>query len=135
MPRQFAPIDRRLVYDSHICRMSHQQIILYLFLHVVSDVRGLSYYSDERIGQYLHLSLEQLRQARRGLLHTQYILYHRPIYQILDLPASAEAGPLRRKADSIPRTPRRNADAGTEAVPIQHVLSRLCARGFVRDKA
>ena len=32
MPRQFGPLDRRLVYDKHIRFMSPEQIALYAFL-------------------------------------------------------------------------------------------------------
>lgn len=88
MPPQFAPIDRRLVYDKHVCHMSHTQIVLYLFLQCVSDVQGLSYYSDERICEYLHLDPEELQEARRGLVRGQHVLYRRPMYQLLDLPSA-----------------------------------------------
>ena len=40
MPRQFAPLDRRLVYQQHLGRMKPEQVILYTFLACVSDAQG-----------------------------------------------------------------------------------------------
>ena len=64
MPAQFGAVDRRLVYQKHIRRMSAEQIALYLFLQCVSDAEGLSFYSDERVCEELHLSLSGLWKAR-----------------------------------------------------------------------
>jgi len=67
MPAQFGAVDRRLVYQKHIRRMSAEQIALYLFLQCVSDAEGLSFYSEERICEELHFSLNGLWKARDGL--------------------------------------------------------------------
>ena len=56
MPAQFGAVDRQLVYQKHIRRMSAEQIALYVFLQCVSDVQGLSFYSDERVCEELNLS-------------------------------------------------------------------------------
>ena len=86
MPAQFAPLDRRLVYHKHIRRMNYEQIALYVFLECVSDADGLSFYSDERICEYLHFSLNGLWKAREALVAAGFLLYRRPIYQLLNLP-------------------------------------------------
>ena len=86
MPAQFGAVDRRLVYQKHIRRMSTEQIALYVFLECVSDPEGLSFYSDERICDYLHFSLNRLWRAREALVREGFLLYHRPIYQLLNLP-------------------------------------------------
>ena len=88
MPAQFGPLDRRLVYQKHIRRMSYEQIALYVFLECVSDPEGLSFYSDERICEELHFSLNGLWKAREALLETGFLLYRRPMYQLLNLPAA-----------------------------------------------
>jgi len=90
MPKQFAPVDRRLVYEKHIRNISAQQIALYVFLECVSDLRGLSFYSDERICEHLHFSLNGLWKAREGLVQGGFLLYSRPIYQLLNLPPPLE---------------------------------------------
>ena len=86
MPTQFGAVDRRLVYQKHIRGMSTEEIALYVFLQCVSDAEGLSFYSDERICEYLHFSLNGLWKAREGLVEGGFLLYSRPIYQLLNLP-------------------------------------------------
>ena len=86
MPAQFGAVDRRLVYQKHIRRMSTEEIALYVFLQCVSDAEGLSFYSDERICNELRFSLNGLWKAREGLVEGCFLLYSRPIYQLLDLP-------------------------------------------------
>jgi len=86
MPAQFAPVDRRLVYQKHIRCLSPEQIALYVFLECVSDAEGLSFYSEERICEYLNFSLNGLWKARDALVAARILLYRRPIYQLLNLP-------------------------------------------------
>ena len=86
MPAQFGAVDRRLVYQKHIRRMSTEQIALYLFLQCVSDAQGLSFYSDERVCEELHFSLNGLCKAREALVEADFLLYRRPMYQLLNLP-------------------------------------------------
>ncbi|TFH14230.1 MAG: hypothetical protein E4H02_10290 [Lentisphaerales bacterium] len=90
MPKQFGAVDRRLVYRKHIRCMSTEQIALYVFLECVSDAEGLSFYSDERICEYLHFSLNGLWKDREGLVQGCFLLYSRPIYQLLNLPQPLE---------------------------------------------
>jgi len=86
IPVQFAAVDRQLVYGKHIRRMRTDEIALYVFLQCVSDAEGLSFYSDERICEYLHFSLNGLWKAREGLVQGGFLLYSRQIYQLLNLP-------------------------------------------------
>jgi len=90
MPAQFGAVDRRLVYQKHIRQMSAGQIALYVFLECVSDAEGLSFYSDERVCAYLHFSLSELCKTREALVHGGFLLYRRPIYQLLNLPQPKE---------------------------------------------
>ena len=90
MPTQFGAVDRRLVYQKHIRRMSTEQIALYVFLECVSDAKGLSFYSDERICEYLHFSLNGLWKAREALEDAGFLLYSRPMYQRLNLPEALQ---------------------------------------------
>jgi len=86
MPRQFAALDRRLVYQKHIRGLSPEQIALYVFLECVSDPEGLSFYSEARICEYLNFSLNGLWKTREALVEVGLLLYRRPIYQLLNLP-------------------------------------------------
>jgi hypothetical protein len=86
LPRQFGMLDRRLVYQKHICAMSTEALALYAFLECVSDPEGLSFYSDGRICEYLNWSLNGLWDARERLVEVGFLLYRRPVYQLLELP-------------------------------------------------
>jgi hypothetical protein len=90
IPVQFAAVDRQLVYGKHIRRMRTEEIALYVFLQCVSDAEGLSFYSDERICEYLHFSLNGLWKARESLVQGGFLLYRRPMYQLLNLPQPLE---------------------------------------------
>jgi len=90
LPAQFGAVDRRLVYHKHIRGMSTEQIALFVFLECVSDAQGLSYYSDERICEELHFSLNGLWKAREALVEAGFLLYRRPMYQLLNLPQPLE---------------------------------------------
>lgn len=120
-PRQFACVDRALVYQKHICRMSLPEIALYVFLECVSDPQGLSYYSDQRICQYLQLNLDQLRHTRAALISKQIILYACPIYQVLDLPTAANAS----TANSVPKpapSPKRSSEKTVAVSTVIHSI-------------
>ena len=92
LPQQFGPLDRRLVYQGHIRAMSTEAIALYAFLECVSDPEGLSFYSEQRICEYLNWSLNGLWEARNQLIEGGFLLYRRPVYQLLNLP-EVEAPP------------------------------------------
>ena len=129
-PRQFACVDRALVYKKHICRMRLAEIALYVFLECVSDPQGLSYYSDKRICQYLQLSPDQLHQAREALIRKQIILYVRPIYQVLDLPAFTHSS----ATPSIPAPRSALKPTSENHVAISTVIESL-RKGLNNDNA
>jgi hypothetical protein len=90
IPVQFGAVDRQLVYGKHIRRMSYEQIALYVFLECVSDAQGLSFYSDERVCEYMHFTLNELWRAREALVQGGFLLYSQPMYQLLNLPQPLE---------------------------------------------
>jgi hypothetical protein len=60
MPRQSAPLDRRLVYDKHLHYLSIEAAGLLIFLECLSDPQGLSLYSDPRICKELDWNFNNL---------------------------------------------------------------------------
>jgi hypothetical protein len=80
-------VDQRLVRDRYLERCSHQAAALYLFLVIVADCQGLSYYSDSSITKRLSMEESALEQARRNLIRLDLIAYRKPLYQVLALPA------------------------------------------------
>jgi hypothetical protein len=68
VPRQCSWVDRRLVRDRSIDRLSHEACALALCLVTVADAQGLSYYADPSLGQRLSLTGPALQQARQGAI-------------------------------------------------------------------
>jgi hypothetical protein len=78
-------IDRRFLRE-HGDYLSREAMLLYLFLAVVADRHGLSFYSDHTLSSRLHLSQQALERARQELLDRDLIAYQLPLVQVLSLP-------------------------------------------------
>jgi hypothetical protein len=63
VPPQFSWVDQRLVREGLLRGKSAEALSLYLFLLVVGDGQGLSYYSDSSVCSHLTLSSSSLNQA------------------------------------------------------------------------
>lgn len=85
LPPRFSWLDQRLVSDGHLRSCSRSAQAFYLFLAVVSDARGLSYYSDRSISAHLAMERDELAAARRELIERALLLFERPLYQLLSL--------------------------------------------------
>ena len=85
VPPQFSWVDQRLVRDEYICRCTHQELALYLFLCTVADAQGLSYYSDGSMCRFLRLDAMALAHTRGMLIERQMVAYQKPLYQVLSL--------------------------------------------------
>lgn len=87
VPPSFNWVDHRLVRDGYIERCDCTALALYLFLITVSDVQGLSYYSDPSVCRRLKIDLLQLSDARAQLEKAGLVAYCKPLYQVLSLEA------------------------------------------------
>ena len=85
VPEQFSWLDHRLVSDHHIDTCSHQAAALYLFLVIVGDSKGLSYYSDASLMRRLGMTEPLLGVARRELISAGLVCFKKPLYQVLSL--------------------------------------------------
>lgn len=82
----FSFIPHRFLTDGFLASLSQREILLYLFLVLVSDRFGLSFYSYDAICSLLQLSLEQYIEARDGLLAKDLIAFDGTLFQVLELP-------------------------------------------------
>lgn len=89
VPPSFNWVDHRLVREHYLERCDCTALALYLFLVVVSDAQGLSYYSDASLCRRLKLDPLQLSAARAVLEKADLIAYHKPLYQVLSLDSTA----------------------------------------------
>lgn len=105
----FSWIDRRLIADGFAPDLPQHELLLYLFLCLVADQHGLSFYGDRRISEILKLSGDRLDHARRELEKRDLIVYRYPLYQVLSLP-NETIGPrpdAARQSPPASRQPRR----------------------------
>jgi hypothetical protein len=99
----FSWVDQRIVREGYIQKLSLEAATLYLFLVIVADRNGLSYYSDEGVLKCLQLSAETLRAARQRLVELTLVAYRKPLYQVLSLQACvAPAAPPQARTPSQP---------------------------------
>ena len=80
--RSYSIIDHQILHGGYLHRLSHESMILYLFLVVVADRQGRSFYSDRSITEILRLSGPKLHQAREGLISEGLIGYRRPYWEV-----------------------------------------------------
>jgi len=83
----FSYIPHRFLTDGFLASLDQKEILLYLFLILVSDRHGLSYYSYDMICSLMRLTLDEYIEARDGLLKKDMIGFDGKIFQVLDLPA------------------------------------------------
>ena len=94
-------MDQRLVRERRIAGLSSESLGLYLFLVVVGDTQGLSYYSERSICEHLPLDAAALQSARRQLVQAELIAYRKPLYQVLSLDTLPAHSPERAQLQSI----------------------------------
>ena len=83
----FSFIPHRFLADGFLASLDQGQLLLYLFLVLVSDRHGLSFYSYDSICSLLQMSLDQYIEARDGLMEKDLIAFDGTIFQVLDLPS------------------------------------------------
>ena len=73
-------------------------MVLYLFLVVVGDRQGRSFYSDRSIIEILRLSGPRLHHAREELISEALVSYKRPYWEVKNIPhLSASNGQAGRR--------------------------------------
>jgi hypothetical protein len=82
----FSFIPHRFIADGFLTYLDQIEILLYLFLCLVSDRYGLSFYSYDTVCSYLQLTLEELHEATDGLIEKDLIDFDGTIFQVLELP-------------------------------------------------
>jgi len=82
----FAFIEHRFLHDGFWAILDHHQLLLYLFLIIVADRNGLSYYSYDKICTLLHISADEYILARNALIDQDLIAFDGYHFQVLSLP-------------------------------------------------
>ena len=82
----FSFVPHRFVTDGFLAVLGQKEILLYLFLIIVSDRNGLSFYSYDAICTLLQITVDDYVEARDGLIHKDLIAFDGTLFQVLDLP-------------------------------------------------
>ncbi len=89
----FAFIEHRFLHDGFWADLDHLPLLLYIFLVIVSDRRGLSYYSYDKICALLRLTVDLYIEARDILIDKGLIAFDGRVFQVLALPAKPKREP------------------------------------------
>ena len=82
----FAFIEHRFLRDGFFASLDHHELLLYLFLVIVGDRNGVSFYSYDKICNLLRLSVDEHVLARDSLIKKDLIAFDGKFFQVLSLP-------------------------------------------------
>lgn len=82
----FSFVPHRFITDGFLGALGQKELLLYLFLVIVADRHGLSFYGYDRICSLLELSLDEYIQARDQLMDMDLIAFDGTLFQVLELP-------------------------------------------------
>jgi len=104
----FAFIEHRFLRDGFWASLDHHELLLYVFLVLVGDRNGLSYYSYDKICTLLRISVDNYILARNSLIEKDLIAFDGHLFQVLSLPqncAIPPPKPLRAKEEMEKKDP------------------------------
>jgi hypothetical protein len=82
----FSFVPHRFVTDGFLAVLGQKGILLYLFLIIVSDRNGISFYSYDAICTLLQITVDEYIEARDSLINKDLIAFDGTLFQVLDLP-------------------------------------------------
>ena len=100
----FSFIPHRFLTDGFLASLSQTEILLYLFLIIVSDSNGLSFYSYDAICTLLQITVDDYIEARDALIKRGLIAFNGTLFQVLDLPGK----PAQKEVKLSPQSHRRS---------------------------
>ena len=107
----FSFIPHRFLTDGFLASLEQKELLLFLFLVIVSDRNGLSFYSYDAICNLLQLNVDQYIKARDALIEKDMIAFDGTIFQVLELPSKPVLSSM-TKTDDQCRTKNLSGIAG-----------------------
>lgn len=115
----FAFIEHRFLQGGFWETLSHHELLLYVFLVLVGDRKGLSYYSYDKICTLLKISVDEYIVARNALIEKDLIGFDGHLFQVLslpDAPVASGAQPITDEEEMKQRDPATINQIITEAL-------------------
>lgn len=82
----FAFIEHCFLQDGFWVSLGQHELLLYLFLVIVGDRNGLSYYGYDKICTLMRMSVDEYVLARNTLIEKDLIAFDGRMFQVLALP-------------------------------------------------
>jgi hypothetical protein len=82
----FAFLEHRFLRDGFWSSLTPYECLLYVFLVLVADRNGLSYYGYDKICTLLRFTLDDYLVARNALIEKDLIAFDGHLFQVLSLP-------------------------------------------------
>lgn len=97
----FSWISHRFISQGFWESLTHHELLVYMFLVIVGDRQGLSYYSFDKICSLVAITPDEYICARDGLINKDLISFDGHLFQVLSLPehAPSQQSPLITKED------------------------------------
>jgi hypothetical protein len=93
----FAFIEHRFLRQGFWSSLSHHELLLYLFLVIVADRNGLSYYCYDKICSFVQITVDEYILARDLLIDKDLIAFDGRLFQVLSLPQTPPSCPTALK--------------------------------------
>ena len=106
----FSFIPHRFVLDGFLTALEQKELLLYLFLALVSDRNGLSFYSYDKICTLLELSLDEYMASRNSLIKKDLIAFDGTLFQVLSLPQKQPKQKQRAVRSPVDKLIRQSAE-------------------------
>ena len=102
----FSFIEHRFLREGFFHSLTHQELVLYLFLVLVSDRHGLSFYRYDKISTLLRITVDEFILARDGLREKDLLAFDGRTFQVLSLPPQGpKPTPLQGRKEMEERDP------------------------------
>lgn len=86
----FAWIGHRFLRQGFWGSLTHHELLFYLFLVIVADRQGISYYSFDKICSLSGLTPDEYILARNALIDKDLIAFDGRLFQVLSLPKKVQ---------------------------------------------
>lgn len=116
----FAFIEHRFLREGFFGSLSDDELKLYLFLVLVANQKGISWYGYDKICSQLQFLLEEYIDARNGLIDKDLIAFDGRVFQVLSLPPKP-----RFSKDGIPH---RDCRKDSQLIPVSEIFKNLLNR-------